>query len=99
MGLPLLEAMQPATSLAAAANPSHPTRAAFVFFPNGAIMPAWTPSSWKTKTALQQPQYDEPAELEAVVRELSERPPLVTSWEVERLKSQLSLASCGGAFF
>ncbi len=44
MGLPLLEAMQPATSLAAAANTSHPTRAAFVFFPNGAIMPSWTPS-------------------------------------------------------
>ena len=44
MGLPVLEAMQPATRLAAAANPSHPTRAAFVFFPNGAIMPAWTPS-------------------------------------------------------
>ena len=44
MGLPVLEAMQPASNLAAAANPSHPTRAAFVFFPNGAIMPAWTPS-------------------------------------------------------
>ena len=61
-------------------------------------MPDWTPSSWKTKTALQQPQYDEPVELESVLSDLSERPPLVTSWEVERLKSQLALASCGAAF-
>jgi len=44
MGLPLLEAMQPATSQAALANGAHPTRAAFVFFPNGAIMPSWTPT-------------------------------------------------------
>ena len=44
MGLPLLEAMHPATSQAAVANATHPTRAAFVFFPNGAIMPSWTPT-------------------------------------------------------
>mgnify|MGYP001184640300 CR=1 FL=1 len=61
-------------------------------------MPAGTPAAWKTRTALQQPQYDEPAELESVISDLSGRPPLVTSWEVERLKSQLALASCGDAF-
>ncbi|MCA9207351.1 MAG: DUF1552 domain-containing protein, partial [Planctomycetales bacterium] len=43
VGLPLLEAMRPATLLRA--NPVHaaPTRMAFVFFPNGAIMDAWKP--------------------------------------------------------
>lgn len=61
-------------------------------------MPQWDPSSWKNKPALQQPRYDDPAELDAVVDTLSQRPPLVTSWEVERLKHQLALASQGGAF-
>lgn len=41
MGLPLLQAMTPTVRAAAA---SHPNRMAFVFFPNGAIMPSWTPS-------------------------------------------------------
>ncbi|HIF34816.1 MAG: DUF1552 domain-containing protein [Pirellulaceae bacterium] len=42
MGLPLLDAMMGATAHAAAASP--PVRAAFVFFPNGAIMPSWKPT-------------------------------------------------------
>lgn len=42
VALPLLEAMGPRTVLAAA-TPKPPVRMAFVFFPNGAIMPAWTP--------------------------------------------------------
>jgi hypothetical protein len=44
MGLPLLEAMTPATrSMAAEAVAAHPVRMGFVFFPNGAIMQSWTP--------------------------------------------------------
>ena len=62
------------------------------------LMPHWDPSSWRTKPALQQPRYDDPQELESVLAELADRPPLVTSWEVERLKAQLALASQGGAF-
>jgi 3-deoxy-7-phosphoheptulonate synthase len=61
-------------------------------------MTSWDPSSWTNKSAHQQPQYDNPAELESVVETLSQRPPLVTSWEVERLKNQLALASQGAAF-
>lgn len=61
-------------------------------------MPQWDPSSWTTKPVLQQPVYDEPAELQAVLDTLAQRPPLVTSWEIERLKTQLALASQGGAF-
>ncbi len=41
IGLPLLDAMMPTTALASTAKA--PVRMAFVFFPNGAIMPAWTP--------------------------------------------------------
>lgn len=43
MALPLLEGMQPAHAAAKAGTP--PTRAAFVFFPNGAIMPSWKPAA------------------------------------------------------
>jgi hypothetical protein len=41
MGLPLLEAMTPSRAVGAASKP--PVRMAFVFFPNGAIMPSWKP--------------------------------------------------------
>jgi hypothetical protein len=41
--LPMLEAMLPRTALAAAAQAA-PTRMAYIFFPNGAIMPDWTPT-------------------------------------------------------
>ncbi|MCH7687124.1 MAG: DUF1552 domain-containing protein [Planctomycetes bacterium] len=46
MGLPLLEAMLPQTLAAAKAAKTAgkpPVRMAFVFFPNGAIMPEWRP--------------------------------------------------------
>ncbi|MFK8115609.1 MAG: DUF1552 domain-containing protein [Rubripirellula sp.] len=44
LGLPLLEAMTPmARSAFAAAETKSPVRMACVFFPNGAIMPDWTP--------------------------------------------------------
>ncbi len=44
MGLPLLEAMIPDRSVHAASANRPPVRMAFVFFPNGAIMPSWTPA-------------------------------------------------------
>src|SRR6185503_105880 len=50
------------------------------------------------RPALQQPLYPDPAALDRVVGELSRLPPLVTSWEVEGLKSQLAGAQRGEAF-
>ncbi len=43
MALPLLEAMQPQSVLAGDAPLKAPKRMAFIFFPNGAIMPDWAP--------------------------------------------------------
>ena len=44
VALPWLEAMRPAVSLAAAGGAKAvPTRMAFLFVPNGVIVPAWTP--------------------------------------------------------
>ena len=45
LGLPLLEAMGPRSLFAAPAATELPRRMAFVFFPNGAIMPHWKPTS------------------------------------------------------
>lgn len=47
---------------------------------------------------LQQPEYPDQAALQAVVRELGGRPPLVTSWEVDRLRSLLAQAATGRRF-
>lgn len=58
----------------------------------------WSPTSWQTKPALQQPTYPDGARLEKALAELSRLPPLVTSWEIERLKSQLAAAARGESF-
>jgi hypothetical protein len=50
LSLPLLEAMLPRAAFAAGAE--FPKRMAFVFFPNGAIMPHWTPSDAGTEYTL-----------------------------------------------
>lgn len=61
-------------------------------------MDQWSPSSWSRKLAVQQPNYDDAEEFARVLDTLTDRPPLVTSWEVERLRSQLALAAEGQAF-
>lgn len=50
----------------------------------------WTPNSWQSKPAVQQPAYPDPNALLNVVERLSKLPPLVTSWEIEKLRSQLA---------
>ncbi len=68
-------------------------------FPAAVPTPAdWSPTSWQTKLASQQPTYPDAARLEEVLRELSCLPPLVTSWEIERLKAQLAEAARGERF-
>ena len=58
----------------------------------------WSPESWKRKPAAQQPAYESEAEVAKVVEQISHLPPLVTSWEIEALKSQLAEASRGERF-
>ncbi|MFG0335918.1 MAG: DUF1552 domain-containing protein, partial [Maioricimonas sp. JB049] len=50
LSLPMLDAMRPAQA-AAGAGPA-PRRMAYVFFPNGAIMPDWTPEGVGTDLEL-----------------------------------------------
>src|SRR6185436_194549 len=58
----------------------------------------WHPASWQSRHAAQQPVYRDRAHLESVLAQLSNLPPVVTTWEVENLKSQLATAQRGEAF-
>ncbi|MGA1494065.1 MAG: 3-deoxy-7-phosphoheptulonate synthase class II [Rhodothermales bacterium] len=58
----------------------------------------WTPSSWKSREARQQPLFENDAELARVVEQLAVMPPLVTPWEVNRLRGHLAEASQGKRF-
>src|SRR3954463_3059585 len=58
----------------------------------------WTPNSWETKPAEQQVRYDDPEALRTAVDRLRALPPLVTSWEIERLKTLIAQAQVGKRF-
>ena len=60
--------------------------------------PNWTPASWQTKPAVQQPTYPDAAALSAALAHLHELPPLVTSLEVLNLKRRLADAAEGRCF-
>ncbi len=61
-------------------------------------MSDWSPSSWQSRDALQQPQYPDERALCEAVAQLAKLPPLVSSWEIESLKSQLADAQEGSRF-
>jgi 3-deoxy-7-phosphoheptulonate synthase len=58
----------------------------------------WTPTSWRSRNALQQPTYPDDDALASMLDHLASLPPLVTSWEVEDLKSELARAAQGERF-
>ncbi len=58
----------------------------------------WSIDSWKTKPLAQDVAYDDSADLERVVEKLRQLPPLVTSWEIEQLKSVVAEAQAGQRF-
>ena len=60
--------------------------------------PPWTPDSWQSRAALQQPSYDSADELSQVLARLAQLPPLVTAWEIDRLRRQLAMVAAGNAF-
>ncbi|MAT82099.1 MAG: 3-deoxy-7-phosphoheptulonate synthase class II [Phycisphaerae bacterium] len=58
----------------------------------------WSNDSWRDRPALHQPTYPDSAALQEAVGELAAFPPLVTSWEIERLKERLGEAAEGRRF-
>jgi len=61
-------------------------------------MSIWSPSSWREKPILQQPTYPNQDELNKVLSELKNFPPLVFAGEARSLKSQLANVANGKAF-
>jgi 3-deoxy-7-phosphoheptulonate synthase len=59
---------------------------------------AWQPTSWQARKAQQQPVYDDAAQLERAVADLARLPPIVVSWEIEKLRAHLAAAQRGEAF-
>ena len=64
----------------------------------GANLKDWTPSSYRARDALQQPKYEDQAEIDAVLRRMEDLPPLVFAGESRNLQSQLANAASGNAF-
>jgi 3-deoxy-7-phosphoheptulonate synthase len=66
--------------------------------PDTSLEGAWRPDSWQARPAKQQPAYRDRAALDAVVAQLSRLPPVVVSWEVERLREEFAAAQRGERF-
>ncbi|CAK9321804.1 unnamed protein product [Citrullus colocynthis] len=58
----------------------------------------WAPESWKSKKALQLPEYPDADELESVLRVLESFPPIVFAGEARKLEESLAKAAVGEAF-
>ncbi len=58
----------------------------------------WTPTSWLDKPVKQLPDYPDRQVLDESFETLKGLPPLVTSWEIEKLKNKLADVSAGKAF-
>jgi 3-deoxy-7-phosphoheptulonate synthase len=58
----------------------------------------WTPDAWAARPAAQMPKYRDGEKLRAVLVQLARLPPLVTSWEIEELRTRLADAQQGKAF-
>jgi len=58
----------------------------------------WSVGSWRDRPALQQPEYPNPAELEAVLKTIEAFPPIVFAGEARHLEERLADAAMGRAF-
>lgn len=58
----------------------------------------WHPLSWNDKEITQLPKYPDTDELQEAFKELKSLPPLITSWEIEKLKEKLASVTKGEAF-
>jgi 3-deoxy-7-phosphoheptulonate synthase len=63
-----------------------------------AVTEPWTPSSWRSLPALQQPEWPDPAAVDAVRQRLGQLPPLVFAGEARALLRSLGEAVEGRAF-
>ena len=62
------------------------------------MLKPWSPTSWKSCPAAQQPPYPDRGALSKVLHQISVMPPLVTSWEVDHLHDGIADAQRGEAW-
>ena len=60
--------------------------------------PTWSPTSWRTRPAAQQPEWPDEAALERTLKTLASLPPLVFAGEARRLTRELGRVAAGEAF-
>ena len=58
----------------------------------------WDPTSWQNMEASQQANYPDQDKLDAAVSDLKKLPPIVTSWEVDKLREHIASAQKGEVF-
>ncbi|MDX6512671.1 MAG: 3-deoxy-7-phosphoheptulonate synthase [Gaiellaceae bacterium] len=63
-----------------------------------ATSPAWTPSSWRGRPALHQPEWPDPAAADGVREQMAKLPPLVFAGEARALRDALGQVASGRAF-
>ncbi len=66
--------------------------------PMGGSGGAWSPESWRGRLDPQQVRYTDRDAVERAAAKLAGLPPLVTSWEIERLRSEIAQAQRGERF-
>jgi 3-deoxy-7-phosphoheptulonate synthase len=59
----------------------------------------WSPQSWRERKAAQRPPYRDEAALAREVARLQAMPPLVTAWEIDRLRRFIAEAQVGRRFW
>ena len=60
--------------------------------------PTWSPASWRERPALHQPDWPDPAAVDAARERLTSMPPLVFAGEARRLQESLAQVAAGRAF-
>ncbi|GAB4838425.1 Phospho-2-dehydro-3-deoxyheptonate aldolase 2, chloroplastic [Ancistrocladus abbreviatus] len=84
-----------------AADPAKSSSNSTVSTPTSTTNPVagkWSIDSWKSRKALQLPEYPDPNELESVLKTLESFPPIVFAGEARILEERLGQAAMGSAF-
>ncbi|KAJ4826711.1 Phospho-2-dehydro-3-deoxyheptonate aldolase 1, chloroplastic [Turnera subulata] len=89
---------QPTKTSATKTPTAAPTATTTAAPPSTNVGGKWTVDSWKSKKALQLPDYPDKTELDSVLKTLDAFPPIVFAGEARSLEEKLAEAALGNAF-